>query len=139
MKIPLVLAMKIWWVRHEYLVNFPWINSQDFYGFLVISGKNSRKITLLISAPKVFTHSWIFWSVNSRRQDVQGSSLSKRRFVLLSRCNRRAFCTGIHRYGLLKCHRGIFCECFTFSTRICGLFSGAEGLLLGATFYNRVR
>ena len=34
LKIPLVLAMKIWWIRHENLVNFPWINSQDFNGFL---------------------------------------------------------------------------------------------------------
>ena len=29
--------MKIWWIRHENLVNFPWINSQDFSGFLFSS------------------------------------------------------------------------------------------------------
>ena len=39
MKIPFVLAMKIWWIRHENLVNFPWINSQDFYGFLFSSAR----------------------------------------------------------------------------------------------------
>ena len=37
MKIPLVLAMKIWWITHENLVNFPWTNSQDFNGFLFSS------------------------------------------------------------------------------------------------------
>ena len=26
------------------------------------------------------------------------------------------------RYGLLKCHGGIFCELFTFNTSICRLF-----------------
>ena len=40
--------------------------------------------------------------------------------------NRRAFCMRMRQYGLLKCHGGIFCELFTFSTSICRLFSGAE-------------
>ena len=40
--------------------------------------------------------------------------------------NRKAFCMRMRQYGLLKCHRGIFCELFTFSTSICRLFSGAE-------------
>ena len=40
--------------------------------------------------------------------------------------NRRAFCTRMRQYGLLKGHRGIFCELFTFTTSICRLFSGAE-------------
>lgn len=39
MKIPLVFAMKIWWIGHENLVNFPWINSQDFHGFLFSSAR----------------------------------------------------------------------------------------------------
>ena len=34
----------------------------------------SVKITILVSAPKVFTHSWNFWHVNSRRQDSKGGS-----------------------------------------------------------------
>ena len=29
--------MKIWWITHENLVNFPWTNSQDFNGFLFSS------------------------------------------------------------------------------------------------------
>ena len=28
----------------------------------------------------------------------------------------------MRRYGLLKCHRGIFCDLFTFGTSICKLF-----------------
>ena len=52
--------------------------------------------------------------------------------------NRRAFCMRMRQYELLKCHRGIFCELFTFSTRICRLFSGAEWRVLGATFHKRV-
>ena len=39
--------------------------------------------------------------------------------------NRRAFCMRMRQYGLLKGHRSIFCELFTFSTSICRLFSGA--------------
>ena len=34
-----------------------------------------------------FSRTVEFWSVNSRRKDVQGSSRSKRRFFLLSRCH----------------------------------------------------
>ena len=56
--------------------------------------------------------------------------------------NRRAFCMRTRQYGLLKCHkkchRGIFCELFTFSTSICGLFSGSEWRVLGVTFHKRV-
>ena len=52
--------------------------------------------------------------------------------------NRRAFCMRMRQFGLLKCHRGIFCELFTFSTSICRLFSGAEWRVLGATFHKRV-
>ena len=44
----------------------------------------------------------------------------------------------MRQYGPLKCHRGIFCELFTFSTSICRLFSGAEWLVLGATFHKHV-
>ena len=44
----------------------------------------------------------------------------------ISGTNRRAFCMRMRQYGLLKCHRGIFCELFTFITSICRLFSGAE-------------
>ena len=36
----------------------------------------------------------------------------------------------MRQYGLLKCHRGIFCELFTFTTSICRLFSGAEWRIL---------
>ena len=43
-----------------------------------------------------------------------------------TRRNRRAFCMRMRQNGLLKCHRSIFCELFTFSTSICRLFSGAE-------------
>ena len=28
----------------------------------------------------------------------------------------------MRQYSLLKCHRGIFCELFTFTTNICRLF-----------------
>ena len=42
MKILLVLARKSWWIRHENLMNFPWINSQDFYGFLFSSDVHHR-------------------------------------------------------------------------------------------------
>ena len=52
--------------------------------------------------------------------------------------NRRAFCMRMRQYGLLKCHRGIFRELFTFSTSICRLFSGAEWCVLGATFHKHV-
>ena len=44
----------------------------------------------------------------------------------------------MRQYGLLKCHRGILCELFTFSTSICRLFSGAECRVLGVTFHKRV-
>ena len=37
----------------------------------------------------------------------------------------------MRQYALLKCHSGIFCELFTFSTSICRLFSGAEWRVLG--------
>ena len=40
--------------------------------------------------------------------------------------NRRAFCMRMRQFGLLRCHRGILCELFTYSTSICRLFSGAE-------------
>ena len=43
-------------------------------------GKKFWEGDLLTSAPKVFTHSWILWRVNSRGQDAQGSSWLKRRF-----------------------------------------------------------
>ena len=52
--------------------------------------------------------------------------------------NRRAFCMRMRQYGLLKCHRGILCELFTFSTSICRLFSGAEWRVLSATFHKHV-
>ena len=52
--------------------------------------------------------------------------------------NRRAFCMRMRQYGLLKGHRSIFCELFTFSTSICRLFSGAEWRVLGATFHKHV-
>ena len=56
----------------------------------------------------------------------------------LSNLNRRAFCMRMRQYGLLKCHRGIFCELFTFSTSIFRLFSGAEWRVLDATFHKHV-
>ena len=37
-----------------------------------------------------------------------------------------------------SCHRGIFCESFTFTTSICSLFSGAAWRMLGATSDKRV-
>ena len=52
--------------------------------------------------------------------------------------NRRTFCMRMRQHGLLKCHRGIFCELFTFSTSICRPFSGAEWHVLGATFHKHV-
>ena len=48
----------------------------------------------------------------------------------LAKTNMRAFCMRMRQYGLLKCHRGIFCELFTFSTSI--------WRVLGATFHKRV-
>ena len=56
----------------------PEVNSSRVLFYLQV--KNSGKVILLISAPKVFKHIWIFWSVNSRRQDAQECSRSKRRF-----------------------------------------------------------
>ena len=44
----------------------------------------------------------------------------------------------MRQYGLLKCHRGIFCEWFTFSTSIFRLFSGAELRVLDAAFHKHV-
>ena len=52
--------------------------------------------------------------------------------------NRREFRMRMRQYGPLKCHRGIFCELFKFTTSICMLFSGAEWRILGATFNKRV-
>ena len=37
-----------------------------------------------------------------------------------------SICMHMRQHGLLKCHRGIFCELFTFTTCICRLFSGAK-------------
>ena len=56
----------------------PEVNSSRVLFYL--QAKNSGKVILLISAPKVFKHIWIFWSVNSRGQDAQECSRSKRRF-----------------------------------------------------------
>ena len=57
----------------------------------------------------------------------------------LAVANRRPFRMLMRQYGLLKGHRGIFCELFTFTTSICRLYSGAEWRILGATFHKRVR
>ena len=77
----------------------PWKNScghtTDFYpGKTDLPRANSSKISRgkFISGhttdigSQSFHASWIFWSVHSRRQNVQGTSWSKRRFFLLSRC-----------------------------------------------------
>ena len=45
----------------------------------------------------------------------------------------------MRQYSLLKCHRCIFCELFTFTTSICRLFFGAEWRLLGALFFQLSR
>ena len=40
--------------------------------------------------------------------------------------------------SLSKFQRSIFCELFMFTISICGLFSGDEWRILGATFHKRV-
>ena len=60
------------------------------------------------------------------RVHILSDNLSRNSCIQILRYNRRAFCMRMRQHGLLKCHRGIFCELFTFSTSICRPFSGAE-------------
>ena len=80
----------------------------------------------------------------SRRLHAKGetSTLQTSKYINIIRkiyqSNRRAFCMRMRQLSLLKCHRSIFCELFTFTTSICRLFFGAEWRILGATFHKRV-
>ena len=67
-----------------------------------------------------------FQNNKSRVNDGIPIDLISEPFIDCVNENRRAFCMRTRQYGPLKCHRGIFCELFTFTTSICILFSGAQ-------------